>query len=117
KEFIDSVAATAAESAQRDYEILLERVQEDFPDATSVSLADKDFYTELVRKERFGVDAAKVRQYFQFDRVVAGMIDLTEQLLGITFTPVQASVWHEDVQAYDVALEETGAQPVALGRA
>lgn len=117
KEFIDSVAATAKASAERDYEILLERVQEDFPDAAAVSLADKDFYTELVRKERFGVDAAKVRQYFQFDRVVAGMINLTEQLFGLTFTPVQAPVWHEDVHAYDVALEETGMQPVALGRA
>src|SRR5699024_2521482 len=90
---------------------------EDFPDATTVSLADKDYYAELVRKERFGVDAAKVRQYFPFDRVVAGMIHLTERLFGIVFTKVEAPVWHEDVQAFDVALEEPGSQPVALGRA
>src|SRR5699024_10717151 len=58
-EFIDSVVRTARASAERDYAIVLERLREDFPQADSVSLADKDYYVELVRKERFGVDSAK----------------------------------------------------------
>src|SRR5699024_1675223 len=82
KEFIDDVADMARESAERDYAIVLERLREDHPGARAVSLADKDYYAELVRKERLGVDAGKVREYFSFDRVVRGMLDLTERLFG-----------------------------------
>lgn len=104
-EFIDSVVAKARASAERDYAILLERLRQDVPDAESVSLADKDYYVELVRKERFGVDSAKVREYFQFDRVVAGMLEVTKKLFGLNFTLVEAPTWHEDVQVYDVDLD------------
>src|SRR5699024_2054967 len=57
-----------------------------------------------------------VREYFRFERVVQGMLDLTDRLFGITFTPVSAPVWHEDVQAFDVSLKGEG-EPVTLGRA
>lgn len=117
KEFIDDVADMARESAERDYAIVLERLREDHPDARAVSLADKDYYAELVRKERLGVDAGKVREYFSFDRVVRGMLDLTERLFGIQFTRVQVPVWHEDVQAYDVTLVSGDEADIPLGRA
>ena len=117
KEFIDAVAEMARESAERDYAIVLERLREDHPEAQAVSLADKDYYAELVRKERFGVDAGKVREYFSFDRVVQGMLDLTERLFEIRFTRVQVPVWHEDVQAYDVTLGSGGEADTPLGRA
>lgn len=117
EKFIDSVAMMARESAERDYAIVLERLREDHPEARAVSLADKDYYAELVRKERFGVDAAKVREYFPFERVVQGMLDLTERLFNIRFTRVQVPVWHEDVHAYDVALVADSGPETALGRA
>src|SRR5699024_2865913 len=117
KEFIDDVADMARESAERDYAIVLERLREDHPGARAVSLADKDYYAELVRKEWLGVDAGKVREYFSFDRVVRGMLDLTERLFGIQFTRVQVPVWHEDVQAYDVTLVSGDEADIPLGRA
>src|SRR5690625_2298640 len=113
KEFIDSVAHTASDSAQRDYQVLLERVRKDFPDASHVSLADKDYYVERVRNESFGVDSAQVRQYFNLERVLRGILDLTSDLFGIRFAPVDVPVWHEDVRAYDVTLDGT----TPLGRA
>ncbi len=117
EQFITSVVDTARESAQRDYHVLLQRAKLDDPDATSVSLADKDFYLELVRKEQFGVDSAEVRKYFQFDRVIDGLINLTEELFGIVFARGQAPVWDEDVRVYEVTLQDPGAAPVPLGRA
>lgn len=116
-QFIDSVATAASERAGADYEMLLTRLRRDHPEAQSVSLADKDYYVEVVRQEEFGVDSAQVRQYFAFDRVVQGMIDLTARLFGVEFTRVEAPVWHEDVQAYDVWLVEGESEPVLLGRA
>lgn len=105
KDFIDSVAQAADESAQRDYAVLLQRVQQDYPQATEVSLADKDYYVELVRKEQFGVDSAHVRQFFRLERVLDGVLDLTRELFGVEFHPTQVPVWHDDVRAFNVTLD------------
>ena len=63
-EFIDKITQAAAESAQRDKAILLQRLTQDVPDATDISSADLSYYSELVRKEQYAVDAQEVRTYF-----------------------------------------------------
>ena len=61
------------------------------------------YYEELVRREEFDVDAQEVRRYFDFERVRAGLLDITGRLFGIEYVPREdVAVWHEDVTAYDV---------------
>ena len=62
-EFIDRIAALAEGAARRDYQVLLERARRDDPDTAQLTAADSGYYAELVRRERFDVDAQQVRQY------------------------------------------------------
>ncbi|WP_153502659.1 M3 family metallopeptidase [Cumulibacter manganitolerans] len=106
--FIDKIAAAAEESGLRDREVVLRRLQQDRPEATTIDAADLGYYAELVRKEQLDVDAQKVRTYFDFTKVRAGLLDVTGKLFGLRYEPVDAGLWHEDVTSYDVYLIDGG---------
>jgi thimet oligopeptidase len=106
--FVDEIAAAAEESGRRDLAILLGRLRADRPEATVMDRADSAFYKEVVRRERFDVDAQQVRRYFEFAKVRQGLLDVTGRLFGLGYTQVQdAASWHEDVAVYDVQLDGT----------
>lgn len=108
-EFIDRIAEASLESGERDVAVLLERLQQDRPDAEIIDRADAAYYTEKIRKERFDVDAQEVRRYFDFTRVRDGLLEVTGRLLGLEYRPAPDAVrWHEDVDSYDVHLTENG---------
>ena len=105
-EFIDEITAAADESGRRDLAVLLERLRVDRPEITVVDRADSAFYAEVVRRERFDVDAQEVRRYFDFTKVRQGLLDVTGRLFGLTYVRVpDAASWHEDVAIYDVQLD------------
>ena len=107
-EFIDKITEAAEVSARRDYDVLLARLQQDHPELSTVDSIDKAFYGEVIRKENFDVDAQQVREYFDFGKVRAGLLDVTGRLFGLEYVEVpEAPRWHEDVAVYDVALDGT----------
>ena len=109
--FIDKIADAAEESGKRDREIVLKRLQQDRPDATTIDAADLGYYSELVRKEQLEVDAQKVRTYFDFAKVRSGLLDVTGKLFGLRYEPVDAGMWDADVASYDVFFTDSG-EPV-----
>jgi thimet oligopeptidase len=107
-EFIDQITAAADVPGRRDLAVLLERLRADRPGANVVDRADSAFYGEVVRRERFDVDAQQVRKYFDFAKVRQGLLDVTGRLFGLSYDRVHdAASWHEDVAVYDVQLEGT----------
>ena len=106
--FIDRIADLADAPAQRELAVLLERAQREDAAIDSITTADSAYFVELVRRERFDVDAAAVRGYFDFAAVRAGLLDVTGRLFGITYSArPSAPVWHPDVTAYDVMRDGT----------
>ncbi|WP_227982040.1 M3 family metallopeptidase [Nocardia spumae] len=101
-EFIERIAGAAAAAGGRDLDALLERRRADELSATTIDRAEVAYYTELVRRERFGVDAREVRRYFDFRRVRDGLLEVTGRLFGLEYRPVEVPRWHEDVAVYDV---------------
>jgi thimet oligopeptidase len=90
-------------AARRDFEVLLERVRQDHPELTTVDNVDKLFYSEVLRRERFDVDAQQTRAYFDFQKVRAGLLEVTGRLFDVEYVEVtDSSTWHEDVATYDV---------------
>ncbi|MBL8931720.1 MAG: Zn-dependent oligopeptidase [Kineosporiaceae bacterium] len=112
-EFIDRVAAAAQGAAERDRDVLVERLRRDRPDAEAIDGADLLFYTEVVRREQFDVDAQEVRRYFDFGGVRQGLLEVTGRLFGLTYRPASdAVVWHEEVAAFDVLADGAGPEPI-----
>ncbi|MGH3509941.1 MAG: M3 family metallopeptidase [Nocardioidaceae bacterium] len=102
-EFIDKITELSDETGRRDFAVLLERLQQDHPGTTTVDAVDRSYYSELLRRERFDVDSQRVRTYFDFAKVRAGLLEVTGRLFGLDYVPVSdAHGWHEDVATYDV---------------
>jgi len=102
-EFVDRITEVSETAARRDFEVLLDRVRQDHPELTTVDNVDKLFYSEVLRRERFDVDAQQTRAYFDFQKVRAGLLEVTGRLFDVEYVEVTDSpTWHEDVATYDV---------------
>ncbi len=102
--FIDKISKASEASALRDRDILLERIQQDRPDAEVLDGGDTRFYTEVIKREQHSVDAQEVRRYFTFEKVRQGLLDVTGRLFGLSYEQVVEPTWHADVTSYDVLL-------------
>ncbi|WP_405494759.1 M3 family metallopeptidase [Nocardia sp. NBC_00511] len=101
-EFIDRIATAAAPAGRRDHDTLLARRRLDDPTATGLDRADNGYYSELIRRENYDVDAREVRRYFDFPAVRAGLLEVTGRLFGLQYRLVDAPTWHDEVTVYDV---------------
>ena len=63
-------------------------------------LGDHDwrYYDSRLRQSLHGVDPWVVAEHFPFDLVLAGLLDLTAEMFGIVYEPVELSTWHPDVR-------------------
>ncbi len=102
-DFIEQIGAAAREPAARDVATLLARAQQDHPSLTELAAGDSSYYSEIVGREQYAVDAQEIRQYFDFTQVRSGVLDVTGRLFGIDYRErADAPVWADDVTAYDV---------------
>jgi thimet oligopeptidase len=102
-DFIDKVFAASSPAATREYAELLSRKKQDIPDATSLESWDRTYYAELVRRARYSFDSQSVRPYFPYERVRAGVMDVSSRLFGVTFRPApHLPAWHSSVESYEV---------------
>ena len=86
-EFLARLVGPAVRNADAEAELLAELAERD-----GVELAPWDwaFYTEQVRAERFDVDTAALRPYFDLERVLHdGVFATASRLYGIELVPRQ----------------------------
>jgi thimet oligopeptidase len=102
-EFIEKVWELAKPRADRDYADLLAQLQATQPGAKAVADWQKVWLENAVKRERYEVDASEVRQYFPYDRVLAGLLEITSEIFELQYVPApDAQLWHASVLAYDV---------------
>ena len=102
QEFIDKVSALATPRAEEEYQVLLKRLKKINPQATKVNDWQKMYLQELIKKEKYQVDAQQIRQYFPFAKVQQGIFDLTQTMFGVTIRPWQTESWHPSVKAFEI---------------
>ncbi|MCG9696175.1 M3 family metallopeptidase [Shewanella sp. Isolate11] len=92
------VANTNKESA--DIQAMITKTGGDF----TVKPWDWAFYAEKVRQEKFSLNEASIKPYFEFERVLKdGVFFTLEKLYGVTLKPrPDLPVYHEDVKAYEM---------------
>jgi thimet oligopeptidase len=101
--FIDRIVKASGERAEREYQMLLKRKQQDVKDARAINAWEFSYYSEMVRKASYDFDAQQVRPYFPYGRVKQGVLDVTSKLFGVTFKQVKdAPVWHPLVECYEM---------------
>ncbi len=72
-------------------------------DASPIEPWDWRYWAEKVRRERFAIDDAEVKPYFELQRVVEAAFDCAGRLFGLSFTARHdLPVYHPDVRAYEV---------------
>ncbi len=104
-DFIERLDAAVRPAAERDVAVLRDRQLQDLPDSEALTWADLAFYTEVVRRETYGVDAQEVRGYFEMAAVREGLLAVTGRLFGLDYTRVDVAAWDEEVATYDVHLD------------
>jgi len=103
RDFIDKIVAASGSSADRDYQVLLQRKQKDVPGATGVNFWETSYWSEMVRKSDYAFDSQSVRPYFPYDEVKQGVLDVSSKLFGVTFKRVpNAPVWDPSVECYEM---------------
>jgi len=114
--------AAATELLMRVYRPALARAQEELADIAA--LAAKDgiakvepwdwrYYAEQVRRARFDLDEAAVKQYLLLDNMVAALFDTTHRLYGITaHARADIPVYAEGVRVWE--LREADGRTIGL---
>ena len=64
---------------------------------------DWRYWAEKVRRQRYAIDDAEVKPYFELTRVVQAAFDCAQRLFGLRFSARDdIPVYHPDVKAYEV---------------
>lgn len=102
-DFIDRIIEASRARAERDYQQLLKRKQQDAPTASLVNAWETSYYAEQVRQSEFDFDSQSVRPYFAYERVKQGVLDVTATLFGVRFERVtSAPVWNDAVECWQM---------------
>jgi thimet oligopeptidase len=100
--FVDQLTEAGKPALERDYAILLERLQQIDPSATSIGIWQRYYLPELIQREKFNYDSQETRQYLAYDKVRDGLLSLTGQLFGVTYKRLDDPAWHPDVEVYEL---------------
>ncbi len=65
---------------------------------------DYRYYAEKVRKDKYDLDAAEIKPYFQLDKMMDALFDAAGKLYGLTFTETTGSipVFDPEVRTFEV---------------
>ncbi|MDP9389997.1 MAG: M3 family metallopeptidase [Actinomycetota bacterium] len=97
-----SMVPASVANADAEGEVLAEAAARD---GIELAAWDWSFYAEQVRAERYAVDTAALRPWFELDRVlVDGVFHAAELLYGYRFTPrPHLAGYHPDVRVWEVS--------------
>ncbi|MBO5686463.1 MAG: M3 family metallopeptidase [Alistipes sp.] len=98
---LDEIWTPAVQRATKELEAMKTLFDADHPNEQFASW-DWWYYAEKVRRRDYAVDEEMLRPYFALENVRGGIFFLANRLYGITFRPISAPLYHEEVSAYEV---------------
>ena len=103
KAFLNQVDTASADTAHREYALLLAFAQKQQPGLKDISLSDGNYWAEQYRRAKYDFDAQSVRPYFPYDAVQVGILKTAAHLFHVEFKAVpDAKVWDASVSTFDV---------------
>jgi thimet oligopeptidase len=102
-DFIRDLEAAVRPVAEREFQMLLAEKRKTNPQATTISVEEKSYYQELVRRSKFDFDSQSVRPYFPYPRVKQGILDTAAALFHVSFHREQGTaLWEPSVETWTV---------------
>ncbi len=113
EELYASVVPSLTEVGLAERAKLEELLRRDHPGAT-LELWDRAYYHTLQQKLDYGIDQNEVAEYFPLEAVIGGMLDVTGEVFGLTYSTVDDyPTWHGDVLTYRID-DRASADPIAF---
>ena len=103
--FVNDLTAKSKDKAIKDLEALkkVRNNELNINDDSQVKPWDISYYNNQILKTQFNVDHEKIREYLPMKECLSGMFEIYQELLGLEFKKVEnPSVWHEEVEMYEV---------------
>jgi thimet oligopeptidase len=104
-QFINDLISRSKEKAKSDIQVLENEKKAEFKNQKNTQLQPWDiaFYKNQILQKKYQVNSETVREYFPMDQCLKGMFEIYQKLLGLEFRKVNnPSVWHEEVEFYEV---------------
>lgn len=100
--FLDTLKNAYKPAAEKDFKMLKKFVA-DNNGPGDLKPWDVGYYSEKLRQSLFDFSEEDFRPYFQLDKVIDGVFNHFSKLFNLAFkTSDKYSLWHKDVQAFDV---------------
>ncbi len=103
--FVNDLIALSKDKAKTDLKQLEDVKKAENPDDPTATLEPWDigYYKNQILKKEYNVNSEELRAYFPMDKCLNGLFTIYQKLLGLEFRKVKnASVWHEEVEMYEV---------------
>lgn len=103
--FINDLVDRAKEKAKSDIDVIKNIRNEELGRIDKSPLRSWDFayYNNQILKTKYQVDQEKIREFLVMDNCLEGVFNIYQNLLGLEIRKVEnASVWHEEVELYEV---------------
>lgn len=102
-DFENSLYNKIKPKALKDYQQLLDRKKQTEPSATKINPWESGYMRNKVLKEQYDVDKDSVRQYFEVNNVIQGILSICHTLYNVSFEEVKgASVWASGVKLFEM---------------
>jgi peptidyl-dipeptidase Dcp len=102
RDLLMQVWKPAKASALADGEVLEQMLHADGHDGP-LEPWDWRYYSEKRRKAEHDLDEAVLKPYLQLDRMIDASFSCASRLFGLSFEPLDAAMYHEDVRAWTVS--------------
>ena len=100
-DFLEELAANAHQQGQEELKVLRGMSEE------PLESFDTAYYSEILKKEQYDIDAETYRPYFEQNSVVEGMFVFLHRLFGVSFRETDVKLWDDKASAYDLYVDET----------
>lgn len=103
--FINDLVSLSKEKAKKDVIQLEAEKKNEVKRKRKAQLQpwDVTFYKNQILKKQYQVNKEELRAYFPMETCLKGMFEIYQELLDLEFRKVQnPSVWHEEVELYEV---------------
>jgi len=68
---------------------------------------DSTYYANKVLEQEYQIDHNEIKKYFPLHKVLSGLLDIYQEILGLVFIEEKLDLWHPEVKAFSVMDKES----------